>query len=243
MSGTRLAVLLASLLLVAVTAGAALAGDIVTVPTANQVKAGEMDLAAYYIFVDQDSLIPGLRPPNVPSEVDYIRAQTLYVGLTDKLELDVHRYDVDVAGVTTIFNATYLLQPEDAQRPNVVFGARNLSGEGAPGSDDVSYFLSAAKTLNPPVAGPPTGPIFRLHLSLGTEDKTLFGEPRHEGLFGGVQIVMRPASPFIGLIGLYDGQDVITGVTYVPEPGWPTFKGGTFGGHWWLGASYTFNAK
>ncbi len=239
MSGTRLVVLLASLLLVAVTAGAALAGDIVTVPTANQVKAGEIDLATYYISVDRDSLIPMLQPVGI----DYIRAQTIYCGLTDKLELDVHRYDVDVMGVTTIFNATCVLQPEDATRPIVVLGGRNLTGEGMPGYDEVSYFISAAKTLNPPVAGPPTKPIIRLHLSLGTEDKTLFAEPRHEGLFGGVQIVMRPVNPFIGLIGLYDGQDVITGVTCVPQPGWPTLKGGTFGGHWWVGASYTFNAK
>jgi len=34
---------------------------------------------------------------------------------------------------------------------------------------------------------------------------------------------------------------VITGLTVVPEPGWPTVKAGTFGGHWWIGANYTFN--
>jgi len=239
MSGRRVTVVLASLLLAVVGAGAALGGDIVTVPTANQVKAGEIDLAAYYISVDRDSLIPMLQG----MDIDYIRAQTVYMGLTDKLELDAHRYDVDELGVTTIWNATYVLQPEDAEHPGVVIGGRNLTGEGMPGYDDVSYFISAAKTLNPPVGGPPTGPIFRAHLSIGTEDKTLFAEERHEGLFGGVQIVMRPANPFLGVIGLYDGQDVITGVTCVPEPGWPTLKGGTFGGHWWVGISYTFNAK
>lgn len=233
------AVLVASAVLALVVAGAAMAGDIVTVPTANQVKAGEIDLAGYYISVDRDSLIPALRP----LDIDYVRVQTIYAGLTDKWELDVHRYDVDVLGVTTIFNATYVLQPEDQKRPIVVAGARNLTGEGAPGYDDVSYFICAAKTLNPPAGGPPTGPIVRAHLGIGTEDKTLFAEERHEGLFGGLQAVVRPADPFIGLVGLYDGQDVITGVSCVPEPGWPTLKAGTFGGHWWVGISYTFNAK
>ena len=209
-----------AVVLVALGAGIAMAGDIVTVPTANQVKAGEIDVADYYIFVDQDALIDPLQP----LDIDFV---------------DVHRYDVDVAGVNTIFNATYLVLEEDAQRPNVVLGGRDLSNE----YGHASYFVSAAKTLNPPIAGPPTEPIIRLHLSLGTEDNTLFGEGRHEGLFGGVQILLRPSEPAVGLVALYDGQDIITGLTFVPKPGWPTLKGGTFGGHWWVGASYTFNAK
>ena len=227
--------LLLAVVLVALGAGIAMAGDIVTVPTANQVKAGEIDVADYYIFVDQDALIDPLQP----LDIDFVRVQTFYMGLTDEFEVDVHRYDVDVAGVNTIFNATYLVLKEDAQRPNVVLGGRDLSNK----YGNASYFVSAAKTLNPPVAGPPTEPIIRLHLSLGTEDNTLFGEGRHEGLFGGVQILFRPSDPAVGLVALYDGQDIITGLTFVPKPGWPTLKGGTFGGHWWLGASYTFNAK
>ena len=235
----RFAVPLIVALLLALGTGAAMAGDIVTVPTANQVKAGEADVAAYYIGLDQGSLVDAIRPPNVPEEIEFVRAQTLYVGLTDRIELDVHRYDVDFAGVTTIFNATYVLQDENLKRPIVVLGGRDLSRE----KGHASYFVSAAKTLNPPVGGPPTKPIVRLHLSLGTEDNTLLGEGRHEGLFGGLQVVLRPASPMVGAIALYDGTDVITGLTVVPKPNWPTIKGGTFGGHYWIGISYTFNAK
>jgi len=227
--------LLLSFVLVVLVAGTAMAGDIVTVPTANQVKAGEVDLADYYIFVDQNALIEPLQP----LDIDFVRVQTMYVGITDEVEIDVHRYDVDVAGVNTIFNATVLVLKEDMQKPNVVIGGRDLSRA----YGHASYFVSAAKTLNPPVGGPPTGPIYRLHLSLGTEDNTLFGEERHEGPFGGIQILLRPTNPAVGLIALYDGQDVITGLTYVPKPGWPTFKGGSFGGHWWVGISHTFNAK
>jgi hypothetical protein len=216
-------------------AGMALAGDIVTVPTANQVKAGEADVAIYYIGVDRDALIPPLRPIGI----EFVRAQTLYVGLTDQVELDVHRYDVDKIGAETIFNATVVVQDETLQHPIVVVGGRDLSRA----YGHASYFVSAAKTLNPPVGGPPTGPIYRAHLSLGTEDNTLFGEGRHEGLFGGLQVLVRPMYPQVGVVALYDGRDVITALTYTQDKKWPTVKGGTFGGHWWLGSSYTFNAK
>jgi len=229
------AVLVVCVLLVALGGGTVWAGDIVTVPTANQVKAGEIDVADYYIFVDNDALIE----PIQPLDIDFVRAQTFYMGLTDEVEIDIHRYDVDVLGADTIFNATVLVLKEDMKKPNVVIGGRDLSNV----YGNASYFLSAAKTLNPPVGGPPTKPIVRLHLSLGTEDNTLFAEGRHEGLFGGIQVLFRPANPAVGLVALHDGTDVITGLTVVPKPGWPTLKGGTFGGHLWVGASYTFNAK
>jgi hypothetical protein len=230
------------LLLLGLAAGAATAGDIVTVPTANQVKAGEADVAIYYIGVDNDSLPTSIQGLNI----GFVRAQTLYVGLTDRVELDVHRYDVDVIGVETIFNATVVVQPETLKRPIIVIGGRDLTRahkDPTGAATGASYFVCAAKTLNPPVGGPPTKPIVRLHLSLGTADMTLFNEERHEGLFGGVQALLRPQFPQVGLVALYDGQDVITALTVTPQPKWPTLKGGTFGGHWWIGASHTFNAK
>jgi hypothetical protein len=229
----RLVFLLTCLLALCVSA--AFAGDIVTVPTANQLKAGEVDLADYYLFIDSGALVE----PLPALDIDFVRAQTLYVGITDQLELDVHRYDVDVIGDYTIFNATWKLQDETARKPIVVLGGRDLSRE----SDHASYFVSAAKTLNPPVGGPPTGPIYRLHLSLGTEDNTLLGEGRHEGLFGGLQVLVKPQFPQIGAVALWDGNDLITAITCVPKPNWPTIKGGTFGDHSWVGVSYTFNAK
>jgi hypothetical protein len=238
----RVGVPVVALLLLVVAASVAMAGDIVTVPTANQVKAGEVDLAMYYLGLDNDSLVE----PIQPLDIGFVRAQTAYIGVTDKLEIDVHRYDVDVVGTETIINATYVLQHETMKRPIVVLGTRDLTREhtdptGA--ATGASYFVSAAKTLNPPIGGPPKLPIIRLHLSLGTEDETLLGEGRHEGIFGGVQTILKLASPFVGAIALYDGTDVITGLTVVPQPGWPTLKGGTFGGHWWIGMSYTFNEK
>ena len=109
------AVLVVCLLLVALAGGTVWAADIVTVPTANQVKAGEIDVADYYIFVDNDALIE----PIQPLDIDFVRVQTFYMGLTDEVEIDVHRYDVDVLGADTIFNATVLVLKEDMKKPNV----------------------------------------------------------------------------------------------------------------------------
>lgn len=215
-----------AVLLLCLTVSAAFAADIVTVPTANQLKAGEVDVAAYHLELDDLGLM------------DCVRAQTLYAGLTDRVELDVHRYDVDELGVATIVNATYLALVEDEKNPNVVVGVRDLTSE----YDRASWYVAAAKTLNPPVGGPPTGPIYRVHLGLGTEDNTLLGEPRHD-IFGGLQVCVRPQYPMVGAIALYDGQDIITGLTYTHTPTWPTIKGGTFGDHTWIGISYTFNCK
>jgi len=232
MLGSRTSVVLAALFLLCFTVTAAFAADIVTVPTANQLKAGEIDLAAYHIELDNFG------------PVDCVRAQTIYAGLNDKIELDVHRYDVDLPaeagpGVATIFNATYLVVTEGAEKPNVVLGVRDMTSE----YGHASYFVAAAKTLNPPVGGPPTGPIYRVHLGLGTEDNTLLNEPRHDGIFGGLQVCVKPSFPMVGAIALYDGQDIITGLTYTHSPTWPTIKGGTFGDHTWIGISYTFNCK
>jgi hypothetical protein len=225
--------------LICVLAGAVFADDIVTMPTANELCAGQVDVAAYYIDIDSEALIPPLRPAGIESA----RVQTMSVGLFDWWELDAQRYDVDVAGADTIFVTYFRLQAETPKRPQVVIGARDITNE----FGHASYFLCTAKTLNPPVGGPPTGPIYRLHVSLGTEDQTLFGESisdgegRHEGLFGGLQVMIHPLYPQLGAIALWDGADFISGVTYTPDANWPTFKAGTLGEHFWIGANYTFN--
>jgi hypothetical protein len=217
----------AALLALVLAVGTAQGADIVTVPTANQQKAGEVDVADYYISLDFPSEMP-----------QFVRVQTLYVGVTDRIEIDLHRYDVDKStSGSTIWIMSALLQKEDARRPAVVIGSRDLEGLMA----KTSYYISAAKTLNPPAPGAaPKFPIWRLHVSLGTEDDSLLGETRHEGVFGGIQTLLTPK---LGLVALHDGQDLITGLTYTPEKDWPTLKAGTYGDHWWMGANFTFNVK
>jgi len=214
-------------LFVALWAGVARGADIVTVPTANQLKAGEVDVAVYYLGLDFPEPMP-----------QFARVQTLYVGVTDRIEIDLHRYDLDGdPQPDTIWIMSALVLKEDSKTPALVVGARDLDEQLA----DTSYYLSLAKTLNPPQPGAaPTFPIWRLHLSVGDDDDSLLGETRHDGLFGGVQVLVTPK---LGVIALHDAQDLITGVTYTHDRNWPTLKAGTFGDHWWVGANYTFNVK
>ena len=222
---------LASMLLAAsLILSAAYAADIVTVPTANQLKAGEVDVAYYYLGLDLPSAAP-----------QSLQAQTIYYGLTDKVEIDLHRYDPesDKDKTSVIVNGTVLLLQESPTTPNVVLGVRNLTGETttrAPiNSDKVSLFVCAAKNVTPMTPEGPVLPLVRVHLGIGTEDWTLLGEKRHQGLFGGVQMLLHKE---IGAVALYDGQDIITGVTYTPGNKGVTVKAGTFGKHWWMGISY-----
>jgi hypothetical protein len=229
---------IAILVLTLVAVSAAYCADIVTVPTANQLKAGQIDVAYYYLGLD----LPAGPPQN-------LQAQTLYIGLTDRVELDVHRYDPqkNLDKTSTIVNATVLLLPETALNPAVVIGGRNLGGEQTtnnPGSATAranskkrSWFISAAKNVTPMLPSGPKLPLVRLHVSLGTKDWTLLGgeESRHGGLFGGVQALLTPE---IGAVVLHDRQDLITGLTFTPGDKGVTLKGGMFGDHWWVGISY-----
>ena len=227
--GVQIVKVIAVLLLVLL-ASTAYCADIVTVPTANQLKARQFDIADYYLGLDN----PDPQPQS-------LHAQTLYLGITDQLEVDIHRYDpqADRDKTSIVLNASYLVHQETATTPNVVIGVRNLAEEKttlAPvDSKKRSWYISAAKNITPMTASGPQLPLIRLHASLGTVDNTLLGEKRHEGLFGGVQALLRPD---IGAVAVYDGQDLITGLTYTPGSKDLTLKGGTFGKHWWIGASY-----
>lgn len=220
----------AILLLTLIVASAAVSGDIVTVPTANQLKARQVDVAYYYLGLDTPSPQPS-----------YVQVQTVYVGLTDRVELDIHRYDPEkgLDKTATILNASVLLLAETPITPAVVIGGRNITGEkttNAPvDSDKRSWFISAAKNVTPMLPGGPKLPLVRLHASIGTEDWTLLGTDRHEGAFGGVQALLTPE---IGAVALFDGEDMITGLTYTPSGKGLTLKGGGYGDHYWLGISY-----
>lgn len=211
-------------------AGCACASDIVTMPTANQLKAGTVEAAAYYISLDG------------PSSVQY---QTVYVGITDKIELDAHRTDVDGDKTSTILVASYKALSENAVMPDVVVGIRNLTGASTTNafragglddkSEDRSYFVTAAKTLSLSPAIPFVKSL-RLNLGLGTADYTLFGDKRHDGIFGGAQIGL---SADMGAVLQYDGESWITGLTFSPKSvSGLTVKAGTYGeDNWWVGAA------
>jgi hypothetical protein len=234
---TRLAValLVAAVALIAWSVPA-LAGDIVTMPTANQMGPGEVDVAQYYISFDY--------PPGLPGHAYFT---TMYVGVTDRIEVDVWYIDANKGFRNiTVLNATGLLLSErKGDCADVVIGVRDAGNDldkmfvGA--GFDRGLFVAAAKTLNPP-AGPPSSantPIWRLHLGVGDELglATDLHRMNKGGVFGGVQALVTPE---IGAIALWDGTDDIIGVTYTPDPKGPTYKGGVFGDHLWVGVNYTF---
>jgi len=227
----RCALLIVALLMVA---GCAMADDILAMPTANQLKQGEVDAAAYYLKLD----LPSVQPQSV-------NYQTLYVGLTNRIELDVHRTDVDKDRIATVLVGSFKVLGETKVLPDLVVGCRNFTGTATsnnnPGdptikakSEKESYFVSAAKTFfaNPMQPGPP---LVRVHASLGTEDWTLLGQVRHRGLFGGLQFLFRPD---IGAVVANDGQDTIMGLTIMPKGSGLTIKGGGLGDHWWAGVAF-----
>jgi hypothetical protein len=205
------------------------AADIVTMPTANQLKQGEVDAAVYYLDLDM--------PAGAPQHVNY---QTLYVGITDWLELDVHRADVDNDKESIVLVSSVKVLSETNTQPDVVIGVRNLTGEATTNnplfreaSDDPSYFVAAAKTFF--LRETPGPPLVRAHLGLGTEDATLLGEERHDGLFGGLQFLFVPT---LGAVVQHDGADLITGITYMPANTGLTLKAGTYGDHRWVGIAF-----
>lgn len=221
---------LLSACLALVLAAAALADDIVTMPTANQLKAREADIAAYYLDLSM--------PSGAPQFVHY---QTLYLGLTDRIELDFHRADVNRDARSVVTVASFKLQSEGPETPDVVLGIRNLTGEATTNDPNVrsksrrrSVFLTGAKTyfMQEGVQGPP---LVRVHLGIGTQDWTLLNEKRHEGLFGGLQFLFHPV---VGAVVQRDGRDWITGLTIMPPGTGITIKGGTYGDHRWYGAAF-----
>lgn len=217
-------------LILAMICGCACADDIVTMPTANQLKQGEVDIAAYHLSLDF--------PTPMPQSVEY---QTLYIGVTDWLEIDAHHANVDNDKESTVLVASAKLLSETNVLPDVVVGCRNLGGTATTNnpalkekSEDRSYYLCAAKTFfcNPLKPGPP---LFRAHLGFGTPDYTLLGDRRHDGVFGGLQILLKPT---LGMVAEYDGENVITGMTFMPKNTGLTLKAGSYGQHLWIGLAF-----
>ena len=215
----------------------AFADDIVTMPTANQLKAGQVDAAAYYLTLHVGAL------PN-PQFVQY---QTLYLGrhgqagdrcssLRGGQQRDRHYSCGELQaplGEPPAAGPCGRL-PEPRRHGDLPRQSGTTAIDERAKSEDHSYFLSAAKTFffNAKKPGPP---LVRVHLSVGTEDWTLLGEKRHEGIFGGLQFLLLPD---VGLVVENDGQDTITGLTYMPKNTGLTFKGGTFGKNSWVGVAY-----
>ncbi|MCD6351856.1 MAG: hypothetical protein J7M26_07040 [Armatimonadetes bacterium] len=164
----------------ALVAGAAWAKDIVSMPEATMMGAGNLELA--YIYWDLENI-------NTPSGVvrDYAHVGEFFLGITDWLELDyIH---IELQGhVNTPFgdplsdrnelNLYIKLADETPDHPAVTIGATNLLGNDWLPSDNVgqvagdhrtSPFIIFSQTLRPPKGGPPDwdNPAIRLQIGAG----------------------------------------------------------------------------
>jgi hypothetical protein len=180
----RLAVIMGAVLCLL---AAAHAKDIVSMPEATMMGAGEFEAA--YIYWDTSYV-----------GFDHANVGEFYLGITKKFELDLdHVEPSDVpwlAGVTEL-NGYYSVCTEiPRKRPTLVVGATNLLGndwlpssERPPTKGDtrISPFAVAAMTLRVPQQGPPTwlDPAVRAQLGWGAN--------YHEDQFFGIlQVAFTP---------------------------------------------------
>lgn len=156
------------------------AGDIVAMPTGNVVKPGNIELNAIY-----------WNQPPKSGPGDYIMVGELFVGVIDRLELDVLYADVKDVDEYTEINAYLTLIKETPKRPSLVVGVTNITEDDwLGGSKDASAFVVSSFNLACP-DGPPswTEPLVRIHAGWG--DKFHGDDP-----IVGVQVRLDPKYGF-----------------------------------------------
>lgn len=200
---------------------AAPAADIVTLPTANQLKAGQVEAAYYRLDLDY--------PPGAPTNMGLA---TLYYGFSNRFEVDAWWIDPNKGGDEIVINPSYLLVQESSNKPSLVVGAQDLFNalKGKP-----SWYVAGAKTIRARKGG--LFPVVRLHAGWGSK--------ANSGFFGGVQAMIYGPLGMVLLHsqneGLLGGENLIAGLTFT-FPKMPlVLKGGVLGKHTWIGIAYTFD--
>jgi hypothetical protein len=224
----RLSHLLLVLILVAVSASFALAGDIVAMPTGNMMSANTVSLG--YIYWKTDS-VP--TPKSIGTVRDYINVGELFWGVTDRLELDGLLINPQGWGKVgekndlTELNLYYAAIKENAQHPSLIVGATNLTcsdwlpsnGKPSPveGDSRISPFVLSAYNVLTPKAGPPSweSPLVRLHLGWGANW-------HDNAFFGGAQVMLNPK---YGVAVLNYQEQPAYLAAYLPVPGWEVDAG------------------
>ena len=189
-----------SVLAVLVTAGSALATDLVTMPLGNRAPVQGWEVDGIYVATDAGPLGP-----------DYTVFLEGYYQATPEIEVGFIHVKPEGVDSQTEVSAAYSILLETAEKPAVIVGAYNLLGSDWGASDDISPYVMAAKTLRLPKLGPPSfsDPVIRAHLGYGTEY-------HGDALFGAVQALL---TPNIGAIVLhYNDESGIAG-TYIFKPG------------------------
>jgi hypothetical protein len=156
------------------------AGDIVDMPTGNMLKANHCEFN--YIYWDLDNP-PGPAP-------DHAHIFKAFLGITDRLEVDVTVMDLQNVDTFTSVNAYLQVGRESETWGSLIVGATNLLGSKWPTDDRVSPFIMSAYNFMTPQGGPPSfkNPLLRGHLG--------YGSRYHDGFYGGVQALIHPKVGF-----------------------------------------------
>lgn len=207
------------------------AKDIVSMPESTMMPPGGVELA--YIYWDTD----------VP---EHANVGELFVGLTDRIELDIIHVDLSSPVNDSVTEANLyvkLLDEVPNKQPALVVGATNITGSdwlptseaGPPDGDTrVSPFIVAGYTLRVPKHGPPSwdDPAVRLQVGAGAN--------YHEDQFFGIlQIAFTP-----NVVAAFQHYQGVPGylVGYQSEKGWGVHWG-TLGEQPWLHVYYDFTVK
>lgn len=202
-----------------------MAGDIVAMPTGNTVAPRHVELN--YIRWDLEN--PVISPDQVGGPPRYADIYEGFLGVFDRLELDVLHVDLDRVDTFTEVNAYLTLVKESADYPSVIVGATNILGsDWLDGRDEVSPFILGSYNANVP-QGPPSlnDPLIRLHFGYGSD--------YHDGIFGGMQGLLQPWLGFAVLNYQHQPSYMATLIpakwvelTYGTKNGDPFYRAGLF---------------
>lgn len=168
----------ALVVLVLAVAAPSFAGDIVAMPTGNTVAPKNLELN--YIWWKQD----------FPSGPGHINVGEAFIGVCDRVEVDVDYAGVSGGSDYTEANLYLTVLREDAKHPSLIVGATNVFGSRwlgdgmVPDADKASFFAVSAFNLTAPATPTWNTPLVRAQLG--------YGNHWHDGWFGGLQIKIAP---------------------------------------------------
>jgi hypothetical protein len=149
----------------------AAAENILLMPSATQMKAGEEEI--------------NLSSVNRSAPAGDLTLYEAYYGLADALEISLIREEQSGADSEQSFNLSYFVSPETTDNWATVMGVSNVGGDRFRGSDNPSYYIAFSRTPPQSVrSGKGRTAAYRYHMGYGTNV--------HSGFFGGLQIFTSP---------------------------------------------------
>ena len=204
---------LAAVVVLAAICSACGALPIVDMPTANMQP--PMSVALDYYSLE-------LRPsnPRAPSRMTIAAG---YIGLAQRLELDVVQVRLKAMPPDTTAVLQYLVAPERGPMPAAAVGVEDVGLE----LGDRSCYVVASKIVTPVTERGPAFPMVQLTLGYGTAPRS--------SAFGGVLI---SPHPLVGLVAQTNGLRSTYCISLTVPKTTLTFRFGTLGHARWWGMEY-----